>query len=298
MSTFGERLTQIRKGQGMTQVQMAAALGVSRSQFSNVENDNREPSDLLVKSVCREFSVDENWLRFGEGEPYFDTSAALQKTYASYFMEITKAFSPVYSAYGEMMPLFNNPDIMRMINYIAYKLKRGGTNSKTIAALAQTFDSAFPGYETVIRDLERQSTMVRYGMEANIAAQEHRKSVSGQAAAGKPLYSELADRDSVPVPPKYCNDRFLVIQAKGNSMEPRIKDGSYVVVQRNACPEQGGLALVYIDGLVSDEYVVKLFYDRGDTAELRSYNPDYHPMFYPMEQIIRAERVVHLINGD
>lgn len=298
MEKFGSRLVSIRKQRHLTQEALAAILKVSRSHVANMERGTREPSDIIITMICNELSINEEWLRTGEGEPFFDSSAALQRAYATYFMEISRAFSPVFSAYGEMLTLFQHADVMRMFNYLAYKIKRGGYGAKNIHALMQTFDAAFPGYAAVIADLERQNALVRQGMDANIAAQDYLMPVSGQAAAGLPLYSELADRDSVPVPQKYCNDRYLVIQAKGNSMEPRIKDGSYVVAQRHTCPEQGSLAVVYIDGLVSDEYVIKLFYDRGDTAELRSYNPDYRPMIYPMSQIIRAERIVHLINGD
>ena len=197
-----------------------------------------------------------------------------------------------------MMPLFQDETLMRIYNYLAYRVKRGGFGEKNLKALSSNFDVAFPGYEAVIRDLERQTVFIRKGIEANIASKDYRLPVSGQAAAGTPLYSELTDNESVPVPQKYCSDRYMVIQAKGSSMEPQIPNGAHVVVEREALPANGELALVLVDGWTVDEYAIKLFFDRGDHVELRSYNPSFHPMDFQRSQILSAERIVHVIaNG-
>ena len=80
-------------------------------------------------------------------------------------------------------------------------------------------------------------------------------------------------------------------------MVPRINDGDYVVVEKEAEPAPGETALVRIDGIASDEYTIKRFYVRVDQIELRSFNPDFSPMCYPLEELKSAEKVVHVIPG-
>lgn len=296
MNSFGDRVILIRKKYNLTQVELSKRLKISRSHVAMIEGGSRDPSDIIITMLCKEFSVSESWLRTGEGEPFFDVSGSMQKAFASYFIQITKAFSPVYSAYGEILPLFENQDITRIYNYIALKVKRGGLNQKNIASIMQTFDSAYPGYAYVMKALEDKAFFVSKGMESSHIAQDTSMPVSGLAAAGAPLYEEFDGSESVSVPQHYCNDRFFVVQAEGDSMEPDIMDGDYVVVQRSLRPENGEIALVRVDGKAIEEYTIKCFYDHALKVELRSRNEAYQPMFYPIKHVISAEKVVHIIH--
>ena len=69
----GERVRKVRKEAGLTLEKFGECLGVSKMAISKVEHGNNALSELLCKSICREFSVNENWLRTGEGEMYSAT---------------------------------------------------------------------------------------------------------------------------------------------------------------------------------------------------------------------------------
>ncbi|MBT2157051.1 helix-turn-helix domain-containing protein [Clostridioides difficile] len=43
---------------------------LSRSQISCYEKGIRDATDRSIKDICREFDINENWLRFGEGEKH------------------------------------------------------------------------------------------------------------------------------------------------------------------------------------------------------------------------------------
>ena len=45
-------------------------IGVSRDVIANLEYGRVEPSDLIIKSICRTYDVNETWLRTGEGEMF------------------------------------------------------------------------------------------------------------------------------------------------------------------------------------------------------------------------------------
>lgn len=70
-----ERIKQVRKDLKLTQVEFGEKIGVKGNTITNYENGLRNPTDAVILSICREFSVNEHWLRTGEGEPYIKGSA-------------------------------------------------------------------------------------------------------------------------------------------------------------------------------------------------------------------------------
>lgn len=68
--TQGERVKAIRKAKEMSMKQFGERIGnISKSTISNIENGNRNLTDLMLKSICSEFNVNEDWLRTGAGGP-------------------------------------------------------------------------------------------------------------------------------------------------------------------------------------------------------------------------------------
>ena len=71
--TQNERVKEIRKSLGLTLEKFGERIGVTRGSMSNIENGNRNLTEQMTKSICREFSVDYMWLTTGEGEMFIDT---------------------------------------------------------------------------------------------------------------------------------------------------------------------------------------------------------------------------------
>lgn len=63
----GERIKTIRKSLKLTMEQFGKRIGVTKSTISNIENGNRNATDHMIKSICREFNVNEDWLRTEAG---------------------------------------------------------------------------------------------------------------------------------------------------------------------------------------------------------------------------------------
>ena len=63
-----ERIRIIRKNAGLTQAEFAERIGVKANTVTSYETGLRIPSDAVIISICREFSISESWLRTGEGE--------------------------------------------------------------------------------------------------------------------------------------------------------------------------------------------------------------------------------------
>ena len=64
------RIKQLRKTLNLTLEEFGKRLGVTRTAISNIESGNRNVTEQMFKSVCREFKVTEDWLRTGEGEMF------------------------------------------------------------------------------------------------------------------------------------------------------------------------------------------------------------------------------------
>lgn len=62
-----DRIKSIRKKLGITQQEMADRIGIKRNTVANYETGRNEPIDAVVSLICREFGVNEVWLRTGEG---------------------------------------------------------------------------------------------------------------------------------------------------------------------------------------------------------------------------------------
>jgi transcriptional regulator with XRE-family HTH domain len=64
------RINDVVKQSGLTKTDFAKRLGVSQPFVSKICTGDATPSDRTIQDICREFGVNEVWLRTGEGEPY------------------------------------------------------------------------------------------------------------------------------------------------------------------------------------------------------------------------------------
>ena len=65
-----DRIKKIRKELDLTQQEFADRIGVKRGGIANYEIGRNEPTDSVISLICREFNVNEDWLRTGEGEMF------------------------------------------------------------------------------------------------------------------------------------------------------------------------------------------------------------------------------------
>lgn len=69
-----DRIISLRESLGVNQEEFAKRIGVSRNFISLVETGKRNLSDRTISDICREFNVNETWLRTGEGEMFTQMS--------------------------------------------------------------------------------------------------------------------------------------------------------------------------------------------------------------------------------
>lgn len=69
-----QRIKEIRKLAHLTQTEFGEKIGTKGNTVTGYETGLRTPSDAVIKSICREFHVNETWLRTGEGAMFQERS--------------------------------------------------------------------------------------------------------------------------------------------------------------------------------------------------------------------------------
>ena len=80
-----ERLKALRKELRLTQQEFADRVGISRGNIGAYEVGKNAPSDAVISLICREFHVNEEWIRTGNGEMF------VEETPDEEFMRMAKA---------------------------------------------------------------------------------------------------------------------------------------------------------------------------------------------------------------
>lgn len=102
---MNERLRKLRRTLDLTQQEFAGRIGSKRNTIAKYETEANTPSAAVISLICREFNVNEVWLRTGEGD-MFNKMDSFDITYNhfGYLMEnASKRKRAVLSMFVEMM---------------------------------------------------------------------------------------------------------------------------------------------------------------------------------------------------
>jgi len=84
---MNERIKFLRKSLGLTQQNFANRIGMKQNSIALIES-GRNTSDQTILSICREFNVNEEWLRTGNGEMFIQNdNELLQEISAKYNLD-------------------------------------------------------------------------------------------------------------------------------------------------------------------------------------------------------------------
>ena len=83
-----DRIKEIRDALDLSQADFAAKIGVAQTTVAGYEAGARVPRNNIVMLICREFGVNEKWLRTGEGEMF--SSMRSDASIAAFFADVLK----------------------------------------------------------------------------------------------------------------------------------------------------------------------------------------------------------------
>lgn len=68
MSEINTRIAEVIRASGLTKTAFSKRIGLSQPFVSQLASGDAAPSDRTIVDICREFGVNEHWLRTGQGE--------------------------------------------------------------------------------------------------------------------------------------------------------------------------------------------------------------------------------------
>ena len=91
---MNERLKKLRKTLDLTQQEFSDKIGIKRNTMAQYEIGRNEPIEAVIVSICREFNVNEDWLRNGSGDMFLpvDRNADIAKLIKQLLNEETDSF--------------------------------------------------------------------------------------------------------------------------------------------------------------------------------------------------------------
>lgn len=75
---MNERLRKLRKTLNMSQTTFGKRVGLKQSTITGYETGNRIPLDSVILLICKEFNVNEEWLRYGKGKMFSSPQIGLR----------------------------------------------------------------------------------------------------------------------------------------------------------------------------------------------------------------------------
>lgn len=111
------RIKNLRKQLGLTQSEFGEKIGLKGNTITNYENNIRTPSDAVIYSICREFNVNEQWLRSGEGDMFLRLSR--NDEIAAYVARVMKDENAYYQQ--KMLLFFSrlSPEMLKKLEEVA-----------------------------------------------------------------------------------------------------------------------------------------------------------------------------------
>ena len=72
-----DRIREVREHFGLSMEKFGSRIGIGKASISLLESGKNNPSVQTITLICREFGVNEQWLRTGEGEMFEQTRASV-----------------------------------------------------------------------------------------------------------------------------------------------------------------------------------------------------------------------------
>lgn len=125
METVGERIKSVRNMLNLTQQAFSERLGLKRNTIGSYEINAGVPSDRTISDICREFGVNEVWIRTGEGEPFQEETR--QEQIMRFATQTVKGSDEFRKAFVSMLAKMDADDwenLEKLFDNLANELKK------------------------------------------------------------------------------------------------------------------------------------------------------------------------------
>lgn len=109
-STIEDRILMVREKLELSQEEFGERIGVTKSTISLLERKLRNPSERVIRDICREFNINEDWFRNGTGgeENMFINITPQEKAYNHFGYIMENAASSKKAALSVLLEMLYN----------------------------------------------------------------------------------------------------------------------------------------------------------------------------------------------
>lgn len=181
MVSIGNRIKQIRQELGLSQKEFGKIISISNGHLSAIERDKDVPSDRIIRLICTEFGISEEWIKSGVGEKNLFAKAAKnawdnelsglkninnlsKQIYQNHvrYLRLVTLLAPGGAVMGNI-PLENEPDLICIVNYLQYCFTKA-KDEKEKLHITIKFESIFNDYIDVVSRLTADYKRVQQEM--------------------------------------------------------------------------------------------------------------------------------------
>jgi len=154
--TRGERIKEVRKINKLTLEKFGERIGMKKSSVSQLENGINAVTEQTLKSICREFNVNEEWLRTGNGEMFLqlskddETAHIVQNMLGSNAGSFYNIILEIAKSYKKL-----SPNSQKALDELADNLLAGLVNKEEKDESEMTFDELIAECPKTPEELER-----------------------------------------------------------------------------------------------------------------------------------------------
>lgn len=91
---MNKRIRELRKALGLSQREFADKIGLKQNAISYMEKSGSTVTEQNIKTICSQFSVNECWLRTGDGNMLLENEKKQRE-----FFEVFDGLSPILQDY-------------------------------------------------------------------------------------------------------------------------------------------------------------------------------------------------------
>lgn len=262
------RIYDLRKSLGLTQAEFGERIGYKPTAIGMWERGERSVADSTVLLICNEYNVNEEWLHTGKGEMFSSKPSHLLDKLADMY-HLSDFDRKLVAQFARL-----DKEQRKFIQHFAEQLFSDQTIDSTTKEV-----SHIPTQNNVIffEDIKKERKEIPF---------------LGQMAMGLPIDGdpEAYEGRTLFVDSGVAADYAL--RGVGDSMEPKIPDGSIVLVKATTELLDGQIGVFALDS----EYSCKIFRKSNGIILLESINPAYQPLsFESVENVTMKGRIVGIL---
>ena len=124
MNALNERLSHVIRKRGIKQVELAKKINVAAASLSQFISGARNPSDRTISDICRVLSINEQWLRNGEGAMERETPDSYTAELAEHY-QLSEYAARVINALAHAAASLKEEDFKRLTDIVIEEMKKG-----------------------------------------------------------------------------------------------------------------------------------------------------------------------------